>query len=388
MSQKLALILGIRPDVIRAAEIIKLLDDSPEVNLTFIWSGQHYSDNLKDIFFRELNVRKPDIELGAKGSNDGELSADVIKKLYDVLNDLKPAVAIFLGDTNTVIGCLAAAQLNIPIYHIEGGMRSFDWRMIEEKYRTITDHLSDVIYAYLPKYKQNALNQGIPDKCVVLTQNPIVDIIQNYFKKVDVSKYFNNKIKQEDFVLLTCHRRENVTSKEILQRILSFCKTCSKKILFPAGYRTQNSIKEFNLKIPENVFMIDPIGYLDFLNLMKSSKYVLTDSGTVVEEACILGIPTVQIRKSTERPEVYEVNSSVKLDPSLNSNESSWREVYNKVESLIGTSWKNPFGDGHASVRIANDIIGRAKKGSMRNKSFNETDELVKRAFQGENNGF
>src|SRR3989344_2112179 len=152
MTAKLALILGIRPDIIRAAKIIKLLDKDSNVNLKFIWSGQHYSNNLKGIFFRELNLRNPDFELGCSGETDAEVASKVINKLYNVLREIKPEAVIFLGDNNTNCGALAAAQLNIPIIHIEGCMRSYDWRMPEEKYRTMVDHISDVIYAYLDSY--------------------------------------------------------------------------------------------------------------------------------------------------------------------------------------------------------------------------------------------
>ena len=127
----LAIVLGIRPDIIRASIFLNLIRADKRIKTYFIWSGQHYSDNLKDIFFRELNVKKPEIELGAKGKNDSEVSSSIIRKLYPVLEDIKPDAALFLGDTNTVISCIAAAQLNIPIVHFEGLMRSYDWRMPE-----------------------------------------------------------------------------------------------------------------------------------------------------------------------------------------------------------------------------------------------------------------
>src|SRR6476660_5840253 len=155
MKKKLALILGIRPDVIRASLVLNALRAQTDFETVFIWSGQHYSDNLKDIFFRELKVKPPEVELNATGNTDAEVSSSVISKLYPALEKLKPEAVVFLGDTNTVMGCLAAAQLNIPIVHIEGCMRSYDWRMPEEKYRTTIDHLSDVIYAYFDEYKAN-----------------------------------------------------------------------------------------------------------------------------------------------------------------------------------------------------------------------------------------
>src|SRR6266852_612653 len=178
---RIALVLGIRPDVIRASLILRKLRESAELDLTFIWSGQHYSDNLKDIFFRELGVAAPDVELGAHGETDAEVSSEVIRRLYPVLSELDPAAAVFLGDTNTVLGSLAAAQLNIPIVHIEGCMRSYDWRMPEEKYRTTIDHLSDVIYAYFDEYKLQGIAEGLNPESIVVVQNLIVDVLQEYY---------------------------------------------------------------------------------------------------------------------------------------------------------------------------------------------------------------
>jgi len=183
--KRLAVILGIRPDVIRACLILNTIRSDPRYEITFIWSGQHYSDNLKDVFFRELNVKPPEIELGAGGATDAEVSSAVIAKLYPVLEKLRPAAAVFLGDTNTVMRCLAAAQLNIPVVHIEGCMRAYDWRMPEEKYRTVIDHLSDVIYTYFDEYKQQGIAEGLNPDSIVVTSNPIVDVLQKfYFERI------------------------------------------------------------------------------------------------------------------------------------------------------------------------------------------------------------
>ncbi|MCK5218284.1 UDP-N-acetylglucosamine 2-epimerase, partial [bacterium] len=167
--KKLAIVLGIRPDIIRASLILNSLRKNEEFEVVFIWTGQHYSNNLKDVFFRELNVQPPDVELKAGGDTDAEMTSSVISRLYPVLEDIKPEAVVFLGDTNTVMGCLAAAQLNIPIVHIEGCMRSYDWRMPEEKYRTIIDHLADVIYAYFDEYRQQGIAEGISPQRIVVT---------------------------------------------------------------------------------------------------------------------------------------------------------------------------------------------------------------------------
>ena len=160
--KKLAFILGIRPDVIRAALVINHLRRYEDMEMVFIWSGQHYSDNLKNIFFRELNIAPAEIDLGCGGETDADVVASVVSRLYKALRDINPVAAVFLGDTNTTTGALAAAQLNIPIVHIEGCMRSYDWRMPEEKYRTTIDHLADVIYTYFDEYKEQGVREAFP----------------------------------------------------------------------------------------------------------------------------------------------------------------------------------------------------------------------------------
>lgn len=181
------LTLGIRPDLIRASRIIHLLKENKEIEFTFCWSGQHYSDNLKDVFIRDLELPEPDIELGAVGDSDAEVVGSVISRLSPVFREVNPDVAVFLGDTNTVMGCIAAGQLNIPIVHIEGLMRSYDWRMPEEKYRTVIDHLSDVIYTYFDEYKEQGVREGINPRNIVVIQNLIVDVLNHYYFAVPTS---------------------------------------------------------------------------------------------------------------------------------------------------------------------------------------------------------
>lgn len=374
MKQKrLAIILGIRPDVIRASLILNSIRASTEFDVKFIWSGQHYSDNLKDVFFRELGVDPPDIELGAGGDTDAEISANVITRLYPVLEELKPEAAVFLGDTNTVVGCVAAAQLNIPIVHIEGCMRSYDWRMPEEKYRGLIDHLSDVIYTYFDEYKQQGISEGLNPKSIVLVQNLIVDILNTYyFEKKDLynqmatDDFFSDRgLVKGEYYLMTCHRRENVHIRESFETILDLLRATDRKIYFTASYRTQKVLKEYNLSLPDNVIMVDPIGYHEMIVLMVNSRGVITDSGTVVEETCILQVPSLQIRKATERPQVYDAGSSVKFDPSQ-PDKYHFDIIYQKFESLFGKTWDHNLGDGKASERVVNDLLNRLRNDGFR----------------------
>ena len=371
--KKLAIILGIRPDVIRASLILAGLRAQKKHEIIFIWSGQHYSDNLKDIFFRDLNIAPPEIELNAQGTTDAEVVGSVVSKLYPVLKKMKPEAAVFLGDTNTVIGCLAAAQQNIPIVHIEGCMRSYDWRMPEEKYRGVIDHLADVIYTCFPEYKKQGVDEGLNPGSIVLTTNLIVDVLNKYyfdvkdkFDRMATSAYFKKRgIEKGEYYLMTCHRRENVHIKSSFKNILKLLATTKRKIYFPASYRTQKVLKEYSFKLPPNVIMVDPVGYTEMLILMVNSRGVITDSGTVVEETCVLQVPSLQIRKATERPQVYDAGSSVKFDPS-EVKRYPHEMIYRKFENLYGKAWKHNLGDGKASERIVKDLIHRLDKDGFR----------------------
>jgi UDP-N-acetylglucosamine 2-epimerase len=395
----IALILGIRPDVIRASLVINGLRALDDIDLRFIWSGQHYSDNLKDVFFRELNVAPPDLELGAQGVNDAEVSSDVIRRLYPVLEELQPMAAVFLGDTNTVVGSLAAAQLNVPVVHIEGCMRAYDWRMPEEKYRTTIDHLSDVIYTYFPEYVDQAVREGLNPRNIVLVQNLIVDVLDEYFFKrkdrydaMASDEFFRERgIEGGNYYLMTCHRRENVHIRSSLEAILRLIGEADAPVYFTASYRTQKQLEAYRLELPSNVIMVDPIGYEEILVLMYNSKGVITDSGTVVEETAVLGVPSVQMRKATERPQVYDCGSSVKFDPAR-ADDYPADVVYAKLDAIRGHKWEHGLGDGKASERIIADLARRAREDDFRGhlpeqyhlpieRSYREDglDELIRR---------
>ncbi len=387
--QKLAFILGIRPDVIRAALVINQLRHYDDMEMVFIWSGQHYSDNLKSIFFRELNIAPAEIDLKCGGDTDAAVAASVISRLYPVLRDLKPAAAVFLGDTNTTTGALAAAQLNIPVVHIEGCMRSYDWRMPEEKYRTTIDHLADVIYTYFDEYKEQGVREGLNPDNIVLVGNPIVDILNHYFfsrqekyERMANPEFFAGRgIEKGKFYLMTCHRRENVHIASSMLAILDLVRQAPYPVYFPASYRTQKELRATGLALPGNVAMVDPIGYEEILCLMVNSRGVITDSGTVVEETCVLQVPSLQMRKSTERPQVYDVGSSVKFDPA-EADRYPAAVVYRKLESLYGRHWTHTLGDGRSSERIAQDLHRRVVENDFRRHQPEHYHVPVERSYR------
>ena len=382
----IAIILGIRPDVIRASKILNILEKQNQISYDFIWSGQHYSENMKDTFFNQLNVKKPDFEFTVEKGTDASVVSSTIENLYNHFDQHKYKAAVFLGDTNTVMGCIAAAQHNIPIVHIEGCMRSYDWRMPEEKYRTVIDHLSDRIYAYLENYKIQGMNEGISENIIKVTGNPIVDIINENIDYFDSgSDYLEDDVLdsiKEKFVLVTCHRRENILNEKSLKNIINLLNEIENhNVIFPMGYKTQQILNETNLTLNENIKVIDPIGYLEFMYLLQNSQFVATDSGTVVEEACILGIPSIQMRHSTERPEVYDVKASIKFDPTLENEPVD--KILEGVSSMINSSWINPFGDGNSSEAIVRDLIQLCEENSFSRHKPSDYSFDVSNSFKG-----
>ena len=383
------LILGIRPDLIRASRVIHLLRARPEIDFTFMWSGQHYADNLKDVFIRELDLPSPDIELGATGASDAEVVGSVISRLSPALAEMQPDVVVFLGDTNTVMGCIAAAQLNLPVVHIEGCMRSYDWRMPEEKYRTIIDHTSDRIYTYFPEYKEQGVREGLNPRNIVVIKNLIVDVLQHYFfdRKAEYDEYASDDffaergIKRDEFFLMTCHRRESVEDPRPLKAILDVIERSPWPVYFPASYRTQKRLVEFGMSVPPNTIMVDPIGYRELLALLANSRGALTDSGTVVEETAVLGVPSLQIRKATERPQVYDCGSSVKFDPAVPEDYDA-DQLYAKLEWLRGQTWEHGLGDGQSSERLVDDLVAAVVSGEIRGHRPEDSHIDVSRSYR------
>jgi UDP-N-acetylglucosamine 2-epimerase (non-hydrolysing) len=388
------LILGIRPDVIRASLLIKKLKEMLPNDFKFIWAGQHYSDNMKDIFFRQLDVPKPDITLNTQTGSDIKYISSLMLELESLFNSTRPQAVIFLGDTNTVLGSISAAAANIPILHIEGCMRSYDWRMPEEKYRTIIDHLSDIIYAYTEEYKSQGISEGLDQRNIIVTGNPIVDVIDHFFKSgkirmastelEELNKNLN--IVESEYYLMTCHRRENIEDLKSLSNIINLAGNFDKKVIFIAGYGTQEKIKLFDVKIPSNVQIIDPIGYVEILELVTGSRGVFTDSGTLVEECSILNVPSIQLRISTERPEVYDVGGSLKFDPNLDYTTDQINKLINKFSSLYGKKWKHALGSGDASSVIAKDIFEKFKNNNFRFRGASHSNHRARNYGTGNGN--
>jgi UDP-N-acetylglucosamine 2-epimerase (non-hydrolysing) len=308
--KKIITCIGIRPDIIRLSQILKKLDK--HFNNIIVDSGQHYDYNLNKIFYEQLDVRPSDFNLDVKSGSHASQVAKLMIEFEKVLIKEAPVFVVVLGDNNSSLGfALATSKLNIPLIHIEAGMRSKNWIMPEEKNRVVIDHLADMNICYLPEHRENLIREGInPRRCWVVG-NPIIEVVH----AVKTTFHQDNP-----FYLVTCHRAENLEIKENLNKILTFLgKLYQKKnieikiILMP---KTKIMMEKYGFEFSEGIIPIPPQGFLEFLGMEKEAKLVLTDSGTVVEECAILGTPCMTIRESTERIDLIElgVNSLTGMD--------------------------------------------------------------------------
>ncbi|MFA4833327.1 MAG: UDP-N-acetylglucosamine 2-epimerase (non-hydrolyzing) [Patescibacteria group bacterium] len=359
---KIAIILGTRPEIIKMSPIIRACEDKG-FDYFILHTGQHYSYEMDKKMFEDLEIREPKYNLNVGGHEYRKQVGLMIREIIGVLAKEKPEVVLVQGDTNSVLaGALAANKLGIKIGHHEAGLRSHDLTMLEETNRIITDHISDFLFAPTEDALKNLKDEGIADGKAVLTGNTVVDaVFQNLElagKKSDILEKIN--LEGKDYILTTAHRAENVDIEDRLKGILGglalVARDFSLPIIYPIHPRTLNNIKKFGLKIPAGVKTIKPLGYLDFLQLESKANLIITDSGGLQEEACILKIPCVTIRDNTERPETIKagVNILAGVEP---------EKIRQSAKKIIKSrkKWINPFGDGKAAERIVGALANSNK---------------------------
>jgi len=354
---KIAIILGTRPEIIKMSPIVRECQKR-RLQYFIIHTNQHYSFNLDRIFFKELNLPLPKYNLKVGSGTHGEQTGKMLIKIEEVLLKEKPDIVLVEGDTNTVLaGALAAVKIHIRVGHIEAGLRSYSEEMPEEINRVLVDHCSNLLFAPTKIAKDILIKEEIPKEKIFITGNTIVDAVSENLKIAQKKSKILKKLKinKNKYFLVTLHRQENVDNKERLKNILKGLESVSKNLNFPVIYpihpRTFKMIKIFNLKIPQNIKIIEPIGFLDFLKLETNALLVLTDSGGVQEETCILKVPCVTLRDNTERPETLKVKSNILAD-------SNPQKIVKSVEKMLNSKreWKNPFGDGKSGRKILNII--------------------------------
>jgi UDP-N-acetylglucosamine 2-epimerase (non-hydrolysing) len=342
-------VVGARPQFIKAAAVSRQLRKKHHEIL--VHTGQHYDKELSNIFFDELKIPKPDYNLNIGSDSHAKQIGKMLIEIEKVLFKEKPDFVLVYGDTNsTLAGALSAAKLQIPLAHVEAGLRSFDRRMPEELNRVLADHVSNILFCPTQTSIQNLKNEGIT-KGVYNIGDVMVDVLLNNLKIAKKSKIIKKlKLKSNDYLVATIHRPSNTDDKNNLTNIVEAFIESERAIVFPVHFRTQKYLKKFKLyeklKRSRNVLAIDPIGYLDFLWLMNNSDKILTDSGGIQKEAYILKKPCITLRENTEWVETINEGWNILVYTNKNKILKAIKNFNPKKQSKL------LFGDGKASLKI------------------------------------
>jgi len=350
-------ITGIRPDFIRMSKIFKKFDENFEHIL--VHSGQHYDSMLSDIFFDELNIRKPDynLEVGGKGKEHFHQTADLSVKIIELIrkNKLNPDLICFLGDSNSVTAAVPLKKEGYKIAHIEAGMRSYDKRMLEEINRTVCDHCSDYLFVYHENYKQKAMKENIHEDQIFIVGNTIVEVAR------DMQDIMFRNPKKNSHILLDIHRPENFNYKNRLENIIDQSNILSALYRLPVKMlnfgRTEQKLQEYQIKM-KNIEIIPLMSFKNYIESVYDSLFMISDSGTAQEEPSLFNTPVIVPRDFTERPESMEYNCSIMMNVDTPYN-STWTQSIKYINNIldgiikIDSSW---LGKGNTSDLIVNKI--------------------------------
>jgi len=351
-------VAGTRPEIIKMAPIIRALGKT-KLPSVFVHCGQHYDYNMAQQFIENLELQGPDFSLKIKATSPGAQTAEIMMKMDQLLENLEPAIVLVEGDTNTVLSAaLAANKRFVPIGHVEAGLRSFDLRMPEEHNRRLTDHISEYLFAPTERAIANLRKESVWGK-IYLTGNTAIDAVIQHLPIAEKKSKIMEKIPFKTFALATAHRAENVDDPEVLESFMEVFSKSPVPVVYPMHPRTRKRLQENNMlrqmEQLKNLLIFPPLGYLDFLVLMKNCRLVITDSGGIQEEATAPNIRkrVLVIRLSTERQEAVEAGFAEVVGTDRNNILASMIETVESDEKLPFVS---PFGDGTAAVKTV-DII-------------------------------
>lgn len=361
---KIAVIIGTRPEIIKMAPVIDEIEKR-NIEYILIHTGQHYDHEMSDQFFLDLELRKPDYNIGVGSGSHGEQTANMIKGIEEVLLAENPNLVLVQGDTNAVLsGAIVSSKLHIPVGHVEAGLRSYDKTMPEEINREVADVCSKMFFVPTEESALNLLFASINPKNVFITGNTVVDAC---IRNLEIAKKKGEipfEINDGDTILtLTMHRAENVDDPKRLQNIVdALMELNDVTIIFPAHPRTVKTLKKYDLfdKIENSshIKLIKPVGYLDFLLLLSKSKFIMTDSGGLQEEAITLNIPCMTLRYNTERPETVTAGGNVLVGAKKDKIVDTVKNILNNPEIYSKMSEaENPYGKGDAALKTLDAIL-------------------------------
>ena len=359
---KVATVVGTRPELIRLTLVFDELADAGVENY-LIHTGQNYDPMLSDVFFRELEIREPDVYLGVKADTVGSQIAQVIARSETAFLEAKPDAVLVLGDTNSGLSAIAAARHNIPIFHMEAGNRCFDWRVPEEKNRKLIDHVSDWLLPYTHRSREYLLAEGLAASKILVSGNPIKDVLEHFRERWAASDVLERlDVREGEYILATAHREETVDVPERLAVVCEALAAAAREfdvpVLWSVHPRTRRRLESVPATAEPRLRLFEPFGFLDFVRLEASALCVITDSGTVQEECSLLGIPTVTCRDTTERPETVECGSNIL------SGVASPANVVTCAQTMVngGRDWISPYaGDSGVAERVVKFIVGNVR---------------------------
>lgn len=358
---KIMTILGTRPEIIRLSRVMALLDTLCEHVVVF--TGQNFSPELSTLFFEELGVRPAEYSFDTQAEHTWRQIGNILAETELVLKKEQPDRVLLLGDTNSALTAMIAKRMGIPVYHMEAGNRCFDDRVPEEVNRRAIDHSSDVLLPYTNRSREHLVREGFHPSRVYVTGNPIKEVLQHYMPQIDASTRMEQLgMAQGEYFLVTLHRTENVDNISRLRSFFTAFRELHRKygipVLLSLHPRTRSQLERLAEKACEGVHFLTPPGFFDFVHLEKNAKALLSDSGTVQEEGCILGIPTVTLRDVTERPETLECGSNI-----LSGCEPE--QILRCLDMVLRrqSMWNIPleYQDTQVSNTVANILLGHRK---------------------------
>jgi UDP-N-acetylglucosamine 2-epimerase (non-hydrolysing) len=308
---KVMSVVGTRPEIIRLSCVLKKLDASEAIEHVLVHTGQNYDYELNEVFFEDLELRKPDYFLKAAGKNATETAGQILINIDAVLEEVQPEAFLVLGDTNSCLCAIAAKKRHIPIFHMEAGNRCFDQRVPEESNRKIVDHISDINLTYSDIAREYLLSEGLCPDRIIKTGSPMYEVLQTYLPKVEKSKILENSgLKKDNYFVVSAHREENIASEKnffnLVKILNDIAGTYNLPVIVSTHPRTRKMIEKHSVQFHKNVKLMKPMGLSDYLALQINAKAVLSDSGTISEESSILNFRALNIREAHERPEAME----------------------------------------------------------------------------------
>ena len=358
---KVSVILGTRPELIKMQPVIREILDRSSFEFVFVHTGQHYDWNMSSVFIEELELPEPDMFLNVKSGSQGSQTARIIARSEKVLKKERPDVILVQGDTNSALGAaIAASKLKLKIGHVEAGCRSFDKDMPEEINRVLIADLASFDFAPTRTCVENLLREGVEESQIHLTGHPIVDILIRIGDKITIDVLEKLALRPKEYYFVTVHREENVENRIKLGNMLEALSAVarSRPMVFPMHPHTHKSVRKFGVKSSlKNVSIIEPLGYLETLSLIKHARIVLTDSGGIQQEAALLGTPCVTLRARTEWVETVDcgvnflADSKEDIIATVSSVESRYEKILKRFDSA-----HNIFGEPHVAARIV-DVL-------------------------------